>query len=112
MGERRVQGWVVSVLKERPGTEWDRWVQDGTILARLMIKIVFNSIPLEEVYTNWGSNPVLQRVKSLIHEMRRYGVTEMFEPEDLMYCRNIPLVTRSVSQLMRLASADSTNLLG
>ena len=47
-------------------------------------------------------NPVEKRVKSVIHEMRRYGVTEMFEPEDLIQCRNIPLVTRSIAQLMRL----------
>ena len=56
-------------------------------------------------------NPVLDRVKSVIHEMRRYGVTELFEPKDLMELRNIPLVTKSLAQLCKLAAADSTNLL-
>ena len=40
----------------------------------------------------------------MIHEMRRYGVTEMFEPQDLMELRNIPLVTKSLAQLCRLVS--------
>ena len=54
---------------------------------------------------------MLGRVKSVIHEMRRYGVTELFEPADLMELRNIPKVTKSLAQLCKLATADSTNLL-
>jgi len=109
--ERKVLQWIVSVVKEKPTTDYDRFIQDGTILSKLMISIVFNSVPIEQIYTNWGINPVLDRVKSLIHEMRRYGVTELFEPKDLMELRNIPLVTKSLAQLCKLAAADSTNLL-
>ena len=46
-----------------------------THLSKLMIGIVFNSVPVEQVHANWGCNPVLDRVKTVIHEMRRYGVT-------------------------------------
>ena len=76
-----------------------------------MIGIVFNSVPVEKIYTNWGYNPALDRVKSVIHEMRRYGVTDLFDPEDLIELRNIPKVTRALVQLFRLASADPNNLL-
>ena len=50
---------------------------------------------------------MLGRVKSVIHEMRRYGVTELFEPADLMELRNIPKVTKSLAQLCKLATADA-----
>eukprot|EP00090_Calanus_glacialis_P045528 TRINITY_DN8505_c0_g1_i1.p1 TRINITY_DN8505_c0_g1~~TRINITY_DN8505_c0_g1_i1.p1 ORF type:complete len:260 (-),score=93.51 TRINITY_DN8505_c0_g1_i1:271-981(-) len=109
--ERKVLQWIVSVVKEKPTTDYDRFIQDGTILSKLMISIVFNSVPIEQIYTNWGISPVLDRVKSVIHEMRRYGVTDLFEPKDLMELRNIPLVTKSLAQLCKLAAADSTNLL-
>merc|ERR1712086_54762 len=109
--ERKVLQWIVSIVKVKPTTDYEKFIQDGTILAKLMISIVFNSVPVEQVYTNWGISPVLDRVKSVIHEMRRYGVTEMFEPQDLMELRNIPLVTKSLAQLCRLATADTTNLL-
>ena len=46
--------WIVSVVKEKPTTDYDRFIQDGTILSKLMISIVFNSVPIEQVYTNWG----------------------------------------------------------
>merc|ERR1712129_37642 len=109
--ERKVLQWIVSIVKVKPPTDYEKFIQDGTILAKLMISIVFNSVPVEQVYTNWGISPVLDRVKSVIHEMRRHGVNEMFEPEDLMELRNIPLVTKSLAQLCRLTSADTTNLL-
>jgi len=109
--ERKVLQWIVSVVKEKPTTDYDRFIQDGTVISKLMVRIVFNSVPIEQIYTNWGINPVLDRVKSVISEMRRYGVTELFEPKDLMEMRNIPLVTKSLAQLCKLAAADSTNLL-
>lgn len=111
--ERKVMQWIVNIIKEKPESpsQYDRWIQDGSVLAKLMINIVFNSVPIEVVHSNWGSNPVLSRVKNVLHEMRRYGVTDLFEPADLMEQRNIPKVTRSLAQLCKLATADSSNLL-
>ena len=61
-------------------------------------------VQFSAVYFVWifYQSPVLDRVKSVIHKMRRYGVTELFEPQDLMELRNIPLVTKSLAQLCRL----------
>jgi len=111
--ERRVMQWIINIVKEKPESPslFDKWIQDGSILSKLMIGIVFNSVPVEQIYANWGCNPVLDRVKSVIHEMRRYGVTDLFEPADLMELRNIPKVTRALAQLCKLASADTSNLL-
>ena len=67
-----------------------------------MISIVFNSVPVEQVHANWGCNPVLTRVKSVLQEMRNYGVTDLFQPADLIELRNVPAVTRSLAQLQKL----------
>jgi len=109
--ERKVLQWMVNILKERPESPsmFERWIQDGTILARLMISICFNSVPRETIHANWGCNPVLDRVNTVIFEMRRYGVSEMFEPQDLMELRNIPKVTKSLAQLCKLVAADTDN---
>ena len=37
-----------------------------------MTSIVFNSVPLEEICCDWGSNPALSRIRSLIREIKRY----------------------------------------
>ena len=122
--------WIVNIIKEKPESpsQYDRWIQDGSVIAKLMINIVFNSVPIEVVHSNWGSvsvhtyfndihrlfnislcvqNPVLSRVKTVLHEMRRYGVTDLFEPADLMEQRNIPKVTRSLAQLCKLVCEAS-----
>ena len=39
-----------------------------------MTSIVFNSVPMEDIEANWGSNPGLDRVKSVIREIKRYLV--------------------------------------
>ena len=48
--------WIVNIVKEKPESPslYDRWIQDGSILSRLMISIVFNSVPIEQVHANWG----------------------------------------------------------
>ena len=104
---------MVNILKEKPESPsmYERWIQDGTILARLMMAICFNSVPREVIHANWGCNPVLDRVNSVIFEMRRYGVTDMFEPQDLMELRNIPKVTRTLAQLCKLVSYTGATLL-
>jgi len=109
--ERKVLQWMVNILKVKPESPsmYERWIQDGTILAKLMMAICFNSVPREVIHANWGCNPVLDRVNSVIFEMRRYGVTDMFEPQDLMELRNIPRVTRTLAQLCKLLAADTDN---
>ena len=70
-----------------------------------MTSIVFNSVPMEDIDQTWGSNPSHDRVQAVIREIRRYGVENVFEPEDLIEMRNIPKVTKCLAQLSKLVRA-------
>ena len=100
--ERKVLNWILSIVHEEPSTDFDRFIQDGSILSKVMTSIVFNSVPLDSIDDNWGVHPALDRVKTVIREIRRYGVVEVFEPEDLIELRNIPKVTKCLAQLSKL----------
>ena len=52
--EQRVLQWIVSVVHEKPSTDYETFIQDGSILSRVMVNIVFNSVPLEQIDDNWG----------------------------------------------------------
>ena len=73
-------------------------------LFRVMTSIVFNSVPIEDIGIQWGSNPAYTRVTALVREIRRYGVVDVFEPADLLEKRNIPKVTKCLAQLSKLVS--------
>lgn len=76
-----------------------------------MTSIVFNSVPMEDINADWGASPNIDRVKSLIREIKRYGVIDVFEPEDLLELKNVPKVTKCLAQLSKLAASDKDNLL-
>jgi len=108
--ERSVGKWLEMVAGKKGKDEsFERWIQDGTVLAKAMISVCFNSVPMEVVSCNWGASPVRDRVKCVIHEMRRFGVSEVFEVEDLMELKNVPKVCKAVARLCRLAAADTKN---
>jgi len=109
--EQKVINWIESVINERPTKDYEGFIQDGSVLSRVMTSIVFNSVPVEDIGCNWGSNPAHTRVTALIREIRRYGVIEVFEPADLIEKRNIPKVTKCLAQLSKLAASDKDNLL-
>ena len=77
-----------------------------------MTSIVFNSVPIEDIGIQWGSNPAYTRVAALVREIRRYGVVDVFEPADLLEKRNIPKVTKCLAQLSKLVSNYISILLG
>lgn len=76
-----------------------------------MTAIVFNSVPMEDIDAQWGANPAMDRVKAVIKEIKRYGVIDVFEAEDLLELKNIPKVTKCLAQLSKLAASDKDNLL-
>jgi len=109
--ELKVIDWIESVLGERPLKSYESFIQDGRVISRVMTSIVFNSVPMEDINTTWGSQPQVGRVKSLIREIKRYGVIDVFEAEDLLELKNIPKVTKCLAQLSKLAASDKDNLL-
>jgi len=109
--EHAVLQWIMTIVHEKPSTDYDTFIQDGSILSKVMTSIVFNSVPLDTTDDNWGANPVLDRIKTVIRELKRYGVVDVFEPEDLMELRNIPKVTKCLAQLSKLAASDKESLI-
>lgn len=109
--EHKVLQWIISVIHERPTSDYEHFIQDGSVLSKLMTSIVFNSVPLEQIDDNWGTNPVQDRVRAVIREIKRYGVMEVFEPDDLIQLKNIPKVTKCLAQLSKLAASDKDNLI-
>lgn len=109
--EHGVLQWIMSIIHEKPSVDYDHFIQDGSVLSKVMTSIVFNSVPLEQIEDNWGVNPVKDRVKAVIREIRRYGVVDVFEPEELIELKNVPKVTRCLAQLSKLAASDKDNLL-
>ncbi|XP_059085964.1 uncharacterized protein LOC131882732 isoform X2 [Tigriopus californicus] len=109
--ENKVLKWIMSVINEEPNTDYDHFIQDGSVLSKVMTSIVFNSVPMEDIDQSWGSNPAHDRVTAVIREIRRYGVVDVFEPQDLIEMKNIPKVTKCLAQLSKLAASDKDNLL-
>ena len=52
--EHKVLQWIMSVVHEKPNSDYETFIQDGSILAKVMTSIVFNSVPLEQIDDNWG----------------------------------------------------------
>jgi len=102
--------WIMSIIHMQPSTDYEHFIQDGSVLSRVMTSIVFNSVPLETIKDEWGSNYAQNRIRMVIREMRKYGVVEVFEVEDLIELRNINKVTKCLAQLSKLASSDRDNL--
>ena len=44
----------MSIVHEEPATDYDRFIQDGSILSKVMTSIVFNSVALDQIEDNWG----------------------------------------------------------
>ena len=46
--------WIMNIVHEEPATDYDRFIQDGSILSKVMTSIVFNSVALDQIDDNWG----------------------------------------------------------
>ena len=87
--------------------------RDATVLSKVMTAIVFNSVPIEDIEDKeqGGTNNDMSRTKTLIMEMMRYGVRDLFDPEELVMGKNIRHVTHCIDELRHLAEKDPENIL-
>ena len=46
--------WIMTIIHEQPSQDYDHFIQDGSVLSKVMTGIVFNSVPLEQIEDNWG----------------------------------------------------------
>ena len=84
--------------------------RDATVLSKLMTAIVFNSVPMEDIQ-DVGQDNSRARTKSLIFEMMRYGVRDLFNPDELVQGKNIRHVTHCIDELRQLAEKDPGSIL-
>jgi len=47
--EHKVLQWIMSIIHEQPTQDYDHFIQDGSVLSKVMTSIVFNSVPLEQI---------------------------------------------------------------
>ena len=85
--------------------------RDAVILSKVMTAIVFNSVPLEAIDETGGMDNSKSRAKTLIREMMKYGVHNVFSPEELVDMKNIHHVTKCIDELHHLAENDKGALL-
>ena len=87
--------------------------RDATILSKVMTAIVFNSVPMEDIEDKeqGGTNNDVSRTKTLIREMMRYGVRDLFAPEELVLGKNIRHVTHCIDELRKMAEKDPGSIL-
>ena len=78
-----------------------------------MTAIVFNSVPNEDIEDKdqGGTDNCKSRTKTLVREMMRYGVRDLFDPEELVEGRNIRHVTHCIDELRQLAEKDPGSIL-
>ena len=78
-----------------------------------MTAIVFNSVPIEDIEDKeqGGTDNDMARTKTLIMEMMRYGVRDLFDPEELVQGKNIRHVTHCIDELRRIAEKDPGSIL-
>ena len=75
-----------------------------------MTAIVFNSVPMEDI-KDIGQDNSKARTKTLIMEMMRYGVRDLFDPDELVEGKNIRHVTHCIDELRRIAEKDPGSVL-
>jgi len=71
--------WIEEVtdVRKHP-SDLEHWLQDGSVLSKLMSNIVFNSTPKEDEDEKEGCRPEVERVKSVIFEMHRQITCHLF----------------------------------
>ena len=78
-----------------------------------MTAIVFNSVPMEDIEDKeqGGTDNSKARTKTLVREMMRYGVRDLFNPDELVEGKNIRHVTHCIDELRQLAEKDPGSIL-
>ncbi|XP_022668418.1 muscle-specific protein 20-like isoform X2 [Varroa destructor] len=98
--------WIWNCLGKVSNTDYDQYLKDGVVLCHLMNFLETNSVPgtIEA-----GTDHKTKRV-NIVHFLRAaqaYGVPRelLFDPEDLLYLRHVPRVTRCLYALGRCAES-------
>lgn len=102
--EAEVVEWIEAILGERlPPGPYEEVLRDGTILCRMMNKMMPGSIP--KINTQGGQFKMMENINKFQEACKVYGVPEIdvFQTVDLWERRNIPQVTQCLFALGRTA---------
>jgi len=100
--EQEVLAWIEAVLGERlPAGPYEEVLRDGTILCRLMNKLIPGYIT--KVNTQGGQFKFMENINKFQEAVKAYGVPDIdvFQTVDLYERRNIPQVTQCIMALGR-----------
>ncbi|XP_003744953.1 myophilin [Galendromus occidentalis] len=104
--ESKILLWIYACLDEVSNTDYDQYLKDGVALCHLMNFLQPGAVPgaIES-----GTDHKTKRV-NIVHFLRAvqaYGVPRdlLFEPEDLLYLRHVPKVTRCLYALGKAAES-------
>ncbi|GFU52732.1 muscle-specific protein 20 [Nephila pilipes] len=107
--ESQILLWIWNCLGENSCFDFDQYVQDGVLFCRLMNYIKPNSIQ-GEIKATGNIKRKRENITKFLKAIQSYGVPKeyLFQPEDLLLLRNLPIVTRCIFKLGKLAEFDDS----
>lgn len=104
--ESQILLWIWNVLDEVNMTDYDLYLRDGIILCRLIDAIKPGSI--QGKLASATNKDKRRNIEWFLRSCEAYGVpTEvLFEPEDLLFMRHMPRVTRCLFALGKKVDED------
>ncbi|XP_023225250.1 myophilin-like [Centruroides sculpturatus] len=105
--EGQILVWIWNLLEEAANKEYDQFLRDGTVLCRLMNAIKPNCIP-GEITAGDNIKHKKKNIEKFLKACSDYGVSKdtLFEPDDLLFMRHLPKVTRCLFALGKVAEED------
>uniref|UniRef100_A0A1W7RA61 Calponin n=1 Tax=Hadrurus spadix TaxID=141984 RepID=A0A1W7RA61_9SCOR len=100
--EAECLAWMSAVMGEKfPSAPYDEILKDGTVLCRLMNKLMPGCIP--KYNTSGGQFKMMENINKFQQMAKKYGVPEIdvFQTVDLWEKRNIAQVTQCIMALGR-----------
>jgi len=105
--ESQILLWIWNVLDEINMTDYDQFLRDGIVLCRLIDAIKPGSI--QGKLANSNNKEKRRNIEWFLRSCQAYGVPKelLFEPEDLLFARHVPRVTRCLFALGKKAEEDA-----
>lgn len=108
--ESQILMWIWNCLEMVSSLDYDQFLKDGVALCRLMNHLRPGSVTLEEVNSGTDARQKRRNIELFLRAAKNYGVPErlLFEPDDLLFMRHLPKVTRCIFALGKLVDDDSS----